>query len=94
MELAARIVAAQNYARVLPGDGRSGLNLRPGDVRALARTQASLGDEVVDATPAAFVAGVPVLHRRVLDVGVVVGDQLDHRRVQLVFVALRRRAAF
>ncbi len=40
-----------------------------------------------------LVARVPVLHGRVLDLGVVERDQLDHRGVQLVLVALRRRAA-
>ena len=57
------------------------------------RQCAALGDEVVDAAPALRVAGVPVLHRRVLDLGVVERDQLDHRGVQLVLVALRRGAA-
>ena len=39
------------------------------------------------------VARIPVLHRRVLDLGIVERDELDHRRVELVLVALRRRAA-
>ena len=53
----------------------------------------ALGDEVVDAAPALGVAGVPVLHRAVLDGGVVQRHQLDHRGVQLVLVAHRRGAA-
>ena len=40
------------------------------------------------------VAGVPVLHRRVLDVRVVERDQLHHRGVQLILVAHRRGASF
>ena len=55
---------------------------------------AALGDEVVDAALAFLVAGIPVLHGRVLDRRVVERDQLDHRGVQLVLVAHRRRAAF
>ena len=55
---------------------------------------AALGDEIVDAALALLVAGVPVLHRRVLDLGVVERDQLDHGGVQLVLVAHRRGAAF
>ena len=56
--------------------------------------QAALGDEVVDAAHAVLVARVPVLHGRVLDVGVVQRDQFDHRRVQLVGVERGRGAAF
>jgi hypothetical protein len=94
MELAARIVAAQHHAGVLPGDGRTGLDLRPGDVRAAPRAQPALGHEVVDAAAPLRIARVPVLHRRVLDVGVVVRDQLHHGGVQLVLVALWRGATF
>ena len=94
IELAGRIVAAQDAARILPGDRRAGLDLRPGNLRALAAAVAALGDEVVDAALALGVAGIPVLHRRILDLGVVERDQLDHRGVKLVLVAHRRGAAF
>ena len=62
--------------------------------RVLAPAIATLGDEIVDAAPALGVARIPVLHRGVLDLGIVEGDQLDDRGVELVLVALRRRAAF
>ena len=55
---------------------------------------AALGHEVVDAAAALGVARIPVLNRRVLDRRVVERDELDDRRVQLVLVAHRRRAAF
>ena len=55
---------------------------------------AALCDEIVDAALALGVAGIPVLHGRVFDLRVLVRDQLDDRRVQLVLVALRRGAAF
>ena len=93
VELAARVVAAQDAARILPGDGRAGLHLRPRDLRVAAAAVAALGHEVIDAALAVLVAGVPVLHGRVLDLGVVERDQLDDRGVQLVLVAHRRRAA-
>ena len=60
----------------------------------LAAAVAPLGDEIVDAALAVLVARVPVLHGRVLDLGVVERDQLDHGGVQLVLVAHRRGAAF
>ena len=61
--------------------------LRPGAL-------AALGHEVVDPALAVLVAGIPVLHRRVVDLRVVQRHQLHHRRVQLILVAHRRRAAF
>src|SRR5215471_15229195 len=49
VELAARAIAAQDAARILPGDGGAGLDLCPGDVRVLAPAIATLGDEIIDA---------------------------------------------
>src|SRR5690242_19439099 len=43
IEFAARILAAQNAARIFPGDGRTGLDLGPGDLRVLAAAVAPLG---------------------------------------------------
>ncbi len=94
IELADAVVAMQHAGRILPGDRRAGLHLRPGDLAARAAAGAALGDEVVDAAAAFRVARVPVLHRRVLDLRIVVRHQLDHRGMQLVLVAHRRGAAF
>ena len=55
---------------------------------------AALGHEIVDAALALGVARIPVLHGRIFDLRVFVRDQLDDRGMQLVFVALRRGAAF
>jgi hypothetical protein len=93
VELADRVVAEQHAGRILPGDRRAGLDLGPGNLRIAALAQPALGDEVVDAADAVLVAGIPVLHRRILDVGVVQRHQLHHRRVQLVGVELGRGAA-
>src|SRR6185369_14251136 len=94
IELADRPFADQPAARVLPGDCGAGLDLGPGDARTAPARVAALGDEVVDPADAVLVARVPVLYRGVLDGGIVQRHQLDHRRVQLVLVALGRRAAF
>ncbi len=94
IELAARIVAAQDAARIFPGDRRAGLDLGPGNLRVRAAAVATLGDEVVDAALAFGIARVPVLHRRIFDLGIVMRDQFDHGGVQLVLVAHRRGAAF
>ena len=93
VELAHRIVALEDAARILPGDRRARLDLGPGDLRALAAAGAALGDEVVDPAESVLVARVPVLDGRVLDGRVVERDQLDHGGVELVLVALGRRAA-
>src|SRR3546814_788573 len=49
VELAGRVVAQQHAARVFPGDRRTGLDLGPGDLAAVAAAFGALGDEVVDA---------------------------------------------
>src|SRR5690606_42145481 len=64
VELADRILAVEDAARILPGHGRAGLDLRPGNLRPGALAQAALGDEVVDPALAFGVAGVPVLDRK------------------------------
>ena len=77
IELAARIVAAQDATRIFPGDRRPGFDLGPGDFRIVAAAVATLGDEIVDAADAFGIAGVPVLHRRIFDLGVVESDEFD-----------------
>src|SRR5690606_21714763 len=85
IELADAVVAPQDAAGVFPGDCRAGFHLGPGNV-GIGVGDAALGDEVVDAPFALGIAGIPVLHRGVLDLGVVEGDQLHHRGVELVLV--------
>ena len=92
VELADGIVAREDAARIFPRNGRTGFDLRPRKARVLA-ADAALGDEVIDAPPALAVAGIPVLHGGILDLGVFLDDDFDHRGVQLVLVALRSRAA-
>ena len=94
VELAHRVVALEDTARVLPGDRRAGLDLRPRDLRVHAPAGAALGDEIENAALAVLVAGIPVLDRRVFDLGVVERDELHHRRVELVLIAHGGRAAF
>src|SRR5215208_1000949 len=92
VELADGVVALQDARGVLPRNRRAGLDLRPRDLRVAAAAGAALRDEVVDAALALFVAGVPVLHRAVLDLRIIQRDELDDGGVELVRVALRRRA--
>ena len=61
---------------------------------SVAAAIAALGDEIVDPALAFRISGIPVLHRRIFYLGIVERHQLDHRGMQLVFVALRRGAAF
>ncbi len=93
VELARRVVAQQHAARVFPGDGRARLDLRPRQTRVLA-AKSALGDEIVDAAAPLLVARVPVLDGRIFHLGVALNDDFDHGGMQLVFVALRRRAPF
>jgi hypothetical protein len=48
IELASRAIPAQNAARILPGDGGAGLDLRPGNLGIVAAAVAPLGDEVIN----------------------------------------------
>src|SRR5215208_6716567 len=76
VELSDRVVTLENYARILPRDGGTGLHLGPRDLRVDACRFAALGDEVVDAASSLGVAGIPILHRRVLHCRIVERDQL------------------
>ena len=86
VEFADRVVAAQDAARVLPGDRRARLDLRPGDVGIAPPAVAALRDEVVYAALAVLVAGVPVLDRGILDPGVIQRHEFHHGGMQLVLV--------
>src|SRR5438876_713919 len=66
VELAHRVLTLQDAARILPGNGGTGLHLRPGDLRVHTQALAPLGHEVEDPALAVLVARVPVLHRGVL----------------------------
>ena len=77
------IVAAQDGARVLPGDGAARLDLSPEEAAATALAQAAFGHEVVDAAAALGVARIPVLDGGVFHFGVFLDDDLDHGRVKL-----------
>ena len=92
VKLAHAVVALEDAARVLPGHGAAGFDLGPADF-GVRLADSALGHKIVDPALAFGVARVPVLHRGVLDFGAVQGHELHHRRVQLVFVALRRGAA-
>src|SRR5206468_8698554 len=71
VKLATRIVAAQDAARIFPGDGRAGLELGPGNLGTRAATVAALSHDIVDAVLALRVARVPVLDARILDLGII-----------------------
>src|SRR5690606_3235039 len=94
IEFADRVVATQDDAGVLPGDGRAGFHLRPGYARARTPAVSALGHKVVDTTLAVLVAGIPVLYRGILDLGIVQRHELDHGGVQLVLVPHGGRTAF
>ncbi len=93
VELANAAVTLEDTAGILPCDGTAGLHLRPRNLRVVAAAQPALSHQVVHATTSLAVARVPVLHRRVLDLGTLLGHNFDYGRVQLIFVTHRRRTA-
>src|SRR5690606_7617567 len=78
---------------VFPGDRRTGFYLGPGNF-GVGVAHTALGHKVVNTTLAFFVAGVPVLHRGIFNLGIVERDQFHYRRVQLIFVALGGSTTF
>ena len=94
VELAHAVFAVEHAGGVFPRHRRAGFDLRPRDLGTIPLTQRALGDEVVDAALALGIAGIPVLHGRILDLGIVHRDQFDHGGMELVFIAHRRGAAF
>ena len=94
VELALAIVAPQDAGRILPRHGGPGFDLRPHHLGPVAPAIGAFGHEVVDAALAVLIARIPVLHGGILHLRVFLDDDLDHRRVQLRGIALRRRAAF
>src|SRR5262249_6661034 len=88
------IVTLQTATRILPGDRRTGLRWRPGSLRTFAQALASFRNEIIDTACSFRVARIPVLHRAVFDLSIVAGDQLGHRRLQLVGITHGRGTAF
>ena len=67
------VITAQYHARIFPSNRRACLDLGPRNFRAIPRAKPSFGDKVVDSAFAVFIAGVPILDRRVFDFGVFKG---------------------
>ena len=81
IELTDGILATKNATGILPGNRRACFNLGPRDFRVCTTAVATLGHEVVNAPNTVLVTGVPVLHGRVLDLGVFQGHQFNDCRV-------------
>jgi len=94
IKLTGGVVALQDHAGIFPGDGRAGLDLRPGDLCVVAFADAAFGDEVEDPALAVLITGIPVLNGRIFDLGVFQGNEFDHCGVQLVLVPHGGGAAF
>ena len=93
IELADRIVAGQDAARIFPRQRRTGLDLRPRQPRILTLADTALRHEVIDTAAPLLIAGIPVLHGRIFHFGIFHHDDLHHGRMQLVFIPLGRSAA-
>ena len=88
VEFADRFIPLENHAGIFPGDGRTGLHLRPRDLGVLLPADAPFGDKVVDTAFARlWITGIPVLNGGVFNGSILVGDQFHHRCVKLVLIA-------
>ena len=61
---------------------------------AAALADAALGDQIQDAALTVGIAGIPVLHGGVLDIGILLHNNFHHGGMQLLLVAHGRGAAF
>ena len=82
------VVSDQIATGVFPSDGGTGLHLGPGYEGVFAQAISPFGDKIVNPPLTVLVARIPVLHGGVTDGGVVVGHQLHHGGVELVFIPL------
>ena len=87
------MVTLEHTAGIFPGDGAACLDLGPRQLAVVTATQAALCYQIIDATLAVLVAGIPVLHGAVLDFGSILDNNLYDGSVQLILVTHRRRAA-
>src|SRR5690606_10585602 len=94
VELADRIVTAQDHTGVLPSDSGTRFHLSPGNMRTVATAFAALGHEVVDSAHTVLVTWIPVLHGGILHLGVFQGDNFHYCGMQLIFIAHGCSTAF
>ena len=82
IKFAGRIIPDQDAAWVLPRDRRAGLDLRPGNLRIFALTFTAFGHKIINpALSGLRITGIPILYRRILDLGMVERHKLYDRRV-------------
>ncbi len=86
VELSHRVIATQDARRILPSDSRTCLHLCPTQLRVDTTQVASLGHKIEDATLSVLITRIPVLHGRVFYLGIVLDDNLDDSRMELVLI--------
>ena len=94
IKFAHTVIAIQHAAGVFPRNRRACFHLRPADFGSRALAQGPLGHEVINAAPAFGIAGIPVLHRGIFNLGIIERDELHNGGVELIFIAHWRGAAF
>ena len=93
IELANRLVTLQQNTWVFPGNRRTGFHLCPRNLSPLATASTPFSHEIIYASAAFSIPGIPVLHRRVLYLGTFHRHQFNYCGMQLVFVSHRRSTA-
>ena len=64
------MIALQNNAGIFPGNGRAGFHLGPGYLCIRPAANTAFGHKIINTAIAFFIAGIPVLHCAVFDLGV------------------------
>src|SRR3989338_513449 len=95
IKFAGRIIPDQDAAWVLPRDRRACLDLRPGNLRIFALTFTAFWHKIINpALSGLRITGIPILYRRILDLGMVERHKLYDRRVELVRIKPRGSTSF
>ena len=89
-----RVVAHQYAGGVFPRNGRACLHLRPREFAVGAAQLSSFSHEIIYATTAFAIAGIPILYRTVFYFCIFLHDDFYNGGVQLVLVALWCSATF
>ena len=94
IELGLTVVSREDATGILPGDGTSCFDLRPGESTVCTSQMPSFCHEIEDASLAFAIAWIPVLHSTILDFCSFLHNYLDDSGMKLVLVSHRCRTTF
>ena len=80
------IIAQQDAGWIFPGNGRAGFNLGPRKFRVFPFANSPFGHKVINTALSLFIAGIPVLNRRIFHFSIFHHHNFHNGCMQLVFI--------